>query len=187
MTKGEKKKLYIIWPVPSKNLNPFTSAPDSSRLSSTMEACLHLLPQCRPLVDLCPPPLYPTLPLIVGFKVKWHLNFTRGVYHPIGTLHLYIGRCCLVYHIVDVATSPSCSATSSMTQGSSSQVSKLPLIWWSWRRTTIWRWRWGRSGKIGSERDKSKGVEESGFEMVRESSSGEISIEQDCAREIRFS
>lgn len=41
----------------------------------------------------------PQYPQIVGFDIKWRPSFARGVRHPVATLHLCIGRCCLVYQI----------------------------------------------------------------------------------------
>ncbi|KAL3752218.1 hypothetical protein ACJRO7_012950 [Eucalyptus globulus] len=38
-------------------------------------------------------------PRMVGFDIKWRPSFARGVRHPVATLHLCIGRYCLVYQI----------------------------------------------------------------------------------------
>ncbi|XP_030521156.1 Werner Syndrome-like exonuclease [Rhodamnia argentea] len=39
-------------------------------------------------------------PRTVGFDIKWRPSFARGVRHPVATIHLCIGRCCLVYQIL---------------------------------------------------------------------------------------
>lgn len=92
----------------------------------------YLLPKRYPVVDLHPPPLCPLSPKI-EFDVKWHLSFACGIHHPVATLHLYMGRCCLVYQIIATATSPMASPM---------PMYKSSLIRWSWARPIACRWRW---------------------------------------------